>query len=577
MPTGDVLIDAIVIPNWHYPNATVELQIDISEAFTATDGTPIQPGDYLSVICTPDLNAFTLSIPAFHVFNTTNGQDKINCTYSAKFYDGTNHTQKIADFANYQAFSVSATPTETTWASLANKPPGTNRYDFTAFMRGVVDTLYSRQTFVDGDTTPSVAAFYSFKTANTATTLITNFDNGYDGKTIWVLINDSHTSIFGTHYTLGDFLSFQYDGTTWRSAIPVSASGVTSFNGRNGAVVPVDGDYFTVNTPVLITANQNNYAPSSGFFQRWSSNASRNITGMLAPSAGQQREIWNVGSNNIVLIHESSLSTAANRFTVSTGEDLTVEPNQSAVADYDAVTSRWRIQAIGAGGGGNSLFYDLAVDVDGAPAANQTVFRFVACRAFTLGLSASQGLAGVAATAQTDFLVTVNGVTKATIRFAIGGTVATIVSPTSTGIVPGDIVRIIAPASPDATLANIAFTLDATTSGSSEPYDASCQIDGIPTASQIVLKFVAVRGATFPMSGSTGAAAFAATADTDFLVKVNGITEATLRFAAGQTVATVVSPSSTPVNAGDVVTIVAPAVPDATLANIALTLKGTTP
>ncbi len=97
-------------------------------------------------------------------------------------------------------------------------------------------------------------------------------------------------------------------------------------------------------TPAQITADQNNYAPGTGWFQRWSSDASRNVTGLVAGVDGQIIEIWNVGSNNIVLVNESASSTAANRFANSTGADLTLSAGKCAEGRYDNSSSRWRMR-----------------------------------------------------------------------------------------------------------------------------------------------------------------------------------------------------------------------------------------
>jgi len=103
----------------------------------------------------------------------------------------------------------------------------------------------------------------------------------------------------------------------------------------------------TLSTPALsptqITADQNNYNPGTAWFQRWSSDASRNITGLVAGVDGQIIEIWNIGSQNIVLQNENASSTAANRFTTSTGADLTLAANKCAKARYDTTSARWRV------------------------------------------------------------------------------------------------------------------------------------------------------------------------------------------------------------------------------------------
>jgi hypothetical protein len=98
-------------------------------------------------------------------------------------------------------------------------------------------------------------------------------------------------------------------------------------------------------SPSQITADQNNYAPSStrSLFIRLNSDASRNLTGLsISQLDGEFHYLWNVGSQNIVLVNESASSTAANRFTTSTGADLTVSANKVALIVYDGTSSRWR-------------------------------------------------------------------------------------------------------------------------------------------------------------------------------------------------------------------------------------------
>lgn len=109
-----------------------------------------------------------------------------------------------------------------------------------------------------------------------------------------------------------------------------------------------------------------------------------------------------------------------------------------------------------------SIPYDLSCQFVGVPAASAVGLRFPAVRAFTLAASGQQGIAGTAATAQADFVVAVNGVTKATLRFAAAGTTASVVGGTAATIASGDIITITAPAGADATLADIGFTLTGT-------------------------------------------------------------------------------------------------------------------
>ena len=101
-------------------------------------------------------------------------------------------------------------------------------------------------------------------------------------------------------------------------------------------------------TPSQITADQNNYALSlTGYFQRVSSDASRNITGISGGSEGQVHLLVNVGTNPIVLKHDDSGSTATNRLYCSTGADITLTSTatakQAAEIIYDGTLQRWLV------------------------------------------------------------------------------------------------------------------------------------------------------------------------------------------------------------------------------------------
>ena len=114
--------------------------------------------------------------------------------------------------------------------------------------------------------------------------------------------------------------------------------------------------------------------------------------------------------------------------------------------------------------------------------------------------------------------------------------------------------------------------------GSTEerPYDIGAFYPGTPTADAVVIRMPMTRAVSFPagLTGSAGSAGTAATAQTDFDVQKNGSSFGTMRFAAAGTVATFISASGATFAAGDVLRVVAPNTPDATLANIGFLLKG---
>lgn len=113
--------------------------------------------------------------------------------------------------------------------------------------------------------------------------------------------------------------------------------------------------------------------------------------------------------------------------------------------------------------------------------------------------------------------------------------------------------------------------------GGAEPYDIGAQIATAPSASLVMLRYKFPRAVTFPASltNSQGVAGTAATAQTDFDIRRNNVSFGTMRFAAAGTSATFIAASPASFSAGDILTVIAPASPDATLAGVSFVLAGT--
>ena len=109
------------------------------------------------------------------------------------------------------------------------------------------------------------------------------------------------------------------------------------------------------------------------------------------------------------------------------------------------------------------------------------------------------------------------------------------------------------------------------------PAYVSGSFSGSPAAAQIVERYIFATPVTFPagLAGSYGTAGTAATATATFSIQHNGTAIGTMAFAAGATTAGFTMAAAATFIAGDVLTIVAPSSPDATLANLAWTLAGT--
>lgn len=120
-------------------------------------------------------------------------------------------------------------------------------------------------------------------------------------------------------------------------------------------------------------------------------------------------------------------------------------------------------------------------------------------------------------------------------------------------------------------------TYVAAATGGSQPYDVTAFFPGVPTASALVTRIPFSRAVSFPASltGSVGKSRVAANAQTDFDVQKNGVSVATIRFAASASTASFIAASAFSMAAGDVLAIIAPGTADALLADIGFVLAGT--
>jgi len=159
----------------------------------------------------------------------------------------------------------------------------------------------------------------------------TNFNLDDVSKPAWCLLPDYRNGTTG--FTLRYF--------------PIQANPATSFKdiyvGNPDGTMSIKGPASAATSPTILSGNVNDYSPGIGGFQRWSSTASENVTGMVAGQDGERREIWNVGAQNIVIQNQNAGSAAANRFLTTTGADLTLAANKCAVAVYDLAATRWRV------------------------------------------------------------------------------------------------------------------------------------------------------------------------------------------------------------------------------------------
>jgi hypothetical protein len=104
---------------------------------------------------------------------------------------------------------------------------------------------------------------------------------------------------------------------------------------------------------------------------------------------------------------------------------------------------------------------DVVIPCAGKPAAGEALLDLLVVRPFTLpaGLAGSGGVASTAATGSAVCSVTKNGSEVATLTFAAGATAPTLAAAQAVAFAVNDRMRVLAPASQDATLADFTATL----------------------------------------------------------------------------------------------------------------------
>lgn len=298
------------------------------------------------------------------------------------------------------------------------------------------------------------------------------------------------------------------DGTTVRNVAGGSSSGATTFLGLTDAPASYSGaalkqvrvnagatglEFVTPDSYIGINEQTDDYTLVAGDgYTLIAMNKATPVTltvpedaSVLFPT-GTQIYVMQLGAGQVTVAEGA---TGMDIFTVSTLKTLdqysvvrlikldtdiwSIDGSLEGAAGVDTFIGRTDVPASYVGAGGYALEvnagatavvfspkpYDVGAYVPGVPAASQVVARMPAVRAFTLpvGLTDSQGNALVAATATTDFDIQKNGLSIGTMSFAAAATSATFTFSSAISFAAGDILAVVAPATPDATLAGVSF------------------------------------------------------------------------------------------------------------------------
>lgn len=154
----------------------------------------------------------------------------------------------------------------------------------------------------------------------------------------------------------------------------------------------------TTITPTQLAANTDNWNPtglSTATVIRASTDASRNLTGIVAPATSWALLLENVGAFDLVLKHDVT-STAANRFYCPNDTDLTLQKDTSVLLGYDTTSSRWRV--IGGTGGASGAITSSGLTMSTARLLGRTTASTGAIEEITVGTGLSLSAGSLIAT-----------------------------------------------------------------------------------------------------------------------------------------------------------------------------------
>lgn len=101
-----------------------------------------------------------------------------------------------------------------------------------------------------------------------------------------------------------------------------------------------------VQTDIATTGTFTALAVTTSFINFTGTAAQKTLQGMVSNATNQRVTLRNTGANPLVIVHQSSGATAANRFDLEAGKDLSVVSGAEATVLFNTTSSRWNLQNI---------------------------------------------------------------------------------------------------------------------------------------------------------------------------------------------------------------------------------------
>jgi hypothetical protein len=131
---------------------------------------------------------------------------------------------------------------------------------------------------------------------------------------------------------------------------------VEKFNVYNDGSASVSGSFNFPSSTTAFSANTNDLVLTGSAFQRLNCTSAATLTGIAPPSGGAHVDgrmvrVYNVGTANLTLAHNSASSIAANRMFNSTSADIVLSTHQYVELIYDSTDNGrggagWRVSSV---------------------------------------------------------------------------------------------------------------------------------------------------------------------------------------------------------------------------------------
>jgi len=358
-------------------NSSKKVVVPVQSVFGRIGAVVAQSGDYSTSLVTEGSNLYYTQArfdTAFSAKNTSNLTEGGNLYYTQGRFDSAfaaKSTSNLSEGSNLY-YTQARFDTALAAKSTSNISEGSNLYFTNARAISALSGTLAGYALLTGATFSGAISASNLSGTNTGDQLITLTGDVTGSGTGTFAATLSNSGVTAGAYTSAN-ITVDAKGRITVAAngsggggTPAGSSGDLQFNNagafggeatlalsRGGPALP--NTQTTIATVGTITAQ----AVASTFLE-FTGAATKTIQGMVAPASGNYRvTLRNLGAGGLIIANQNAGATAANRFELESGKDLTIVSGATSEFIYNTTSSRWNVKEIRnqvANDTGNNLF-----------------------------------------------------------------------------------------------------------------------------------------------------------------------------------------------------------------------------